>query len=196
MHLIPLLKDIRACQICAAYLPLGPKPILQAGTHSKILIIGQAPGIKAHQTNTPWNDASGVRLRQWLGVSDAQFYDGDQFAIMPMGFCYPGKGKSGDLPPRPECAPAWHATLRAALPEVQLTLLIGQYAQNYYLQDPYATLTERMRHWREFPASVFALPHPSPRNQIWLRNNPWFAQQVLPELQRRVTAALASPQIA
>lgn len=193
--MIPLLKQIRACRICEAHLPLGPKPIIQASARAKINIIGQAPGVKAHETGTPWNDPSGVRLRQWLGVSDEQFYNPELFAIMPMGFCYPGRGKSGDLPPRPECAPAWHNKLLAEMPNIQLTLLIGQYAQNYYLQDNYKTLTERVMHWREFPDTVLPLPHPSPRNQIWLKKNLWFNEEVVPVLQARVKSALGLPNI-
>lgn len=186
-NLIPLLQDIHACRLCAAHLPFAPKAILQAGKQARILIIGQAPGIKAHNSGIPWSDASGERLRAWLGVTATQFYDPNLFAIMPMGFCYPGRGKSGDLPPRPECAPHWHAKLLEQMPDITLTLLIGQYAQNYYLQDNFKTLTERVEHWRDYlPKNIFVLPHPSPRNQIWLKKNPWFEQKAVPELQRRV----------
>ncbi|MEN9465365.1 MAG: hypothetical protein RL217_1546 [Pseudomonadota bacterium] len=185
--LIPLLQDIHTCRLCAAHLPFAPKPILQAGKRARILIIGQAPGIKAHNSGIPWSDASGERLRAWLGVTAAKFYDPNLFAIMPMGFCYPGCGKSGDLPPRPECAPKWHAALLKAIPEIKLTLLIGQYAQNYYLKDDHKNLTKRVEHWRDYlPKNIFVLPHPSPRNQIWLKRNPWFEQEAVPELQRMV----------
>lgn len=184
--MISLLQDIHACRLCEAHLPFAPKPIVQAGDQARIIIIGQAPGLKAHHSGTPWNDLSGERLRAWLGVSAQEFYDPSLFAIMPMGFCYPGKGKSGDLPPRPECAPSWHARLLAAMPHIQLTLLIGQYAQAYYSQDSYRNLTERMQHWREYPTQLLPLPHPSPRNQIWLKSHPWFLQDVIPQLQKRV----------
>ena len=186
-----LLRQIRTCTICAAHLPLGPRPVVQAGSHAKIIIISQAPGLKVHQTGIPFNDPSGKRLRQWLGITDEQFYDPELVAIMPMGFCFPGTGKSGDLPPRPECAPQWHAKLLEQMPDITLTLLIGQYAQNYYLQDNFKTLTERVAHWRDYlPQNTFVLPHPSPRNQIWLKKNPWFEAEVVPELQQRVKALL------
>lgn len=183
----PLLEEIRRCQLCARFLPLGPRPVVQAGTQARLLIIGQAPGLRVHETGVPFNDPSGRRLRDWLQLSEADFYNPDKVALVPMGFCYPGKGASGDLPPRPECAPQWHQALLAELPQVQLTLLIGQYAQRYYLPNSYRTLTERVRHWRELPEHLLPLPHPSPRNQRWLRNNPWFEQEVLVELRRRMT---------
>lgn len=184
--LIPLLQEVRSCQICAKYLPLGPRPVVQAGAQARLLIIGQAPGLRVHKTGVPFNDASGRRLREWLQISEEDFYEPDRVAIMPMGFCYPGKGKSGDLPPRPECAPQWHQPILAELPQIQLTLLVGQYAQKYYLQDGYKTLTERVRNWRELPENILPLPHPSPRNQIWLHKNPWFEQEVVVELRRRM----------
>lgn len=190
--LIPLLREIRSCQICAKYLPLGPRPVVQAGEQARVLIIGQAPGLRVHETGVPFNDASGRRLREWLQMSDEDFYNPDKLAIMPMGFCYPGKGKSGDLPPRPECAPQWHQPLLAELPQIQLTLLIGQYAQKYYLPDGYKTLTERVRNWRELPDNILPLPHPSPRNQIWMHKNPWFEQEVVVELQRRMKKIFAA----
>lgn len=164
--------------------------MVRLGSAARLLIIGQAPGTKVHATGVPWNDASGKRLRQWLGLDEATFYDIDKVAIMPMGFCYPGKGKSGDLPPRPECAPLWHESLKRKLPDIRCTLLIGQYAQNYYLPSHYKTLTERVSHWREFAPEVFVLPHPSPRNQLWLRRNSWFEEEVVPALQLAVNSLM------
>ncbi|PSJ44048.1 uracil-DNA glycosylase [Zobellella endophytica] len=185
-----LVWEIRACRLCEAYLPLGPRPVVQLGAGARILIIGQAPGTRVHETGIPWNDPSGDTLRKWLEVSREQFYDPEQFAIMPMGFCYPGKGKSGDLPPRPECAPTWHDKILAALPHIELTLLIGQYAQRYYLGKRYRTLTDTVRHWREFAPGRLPLPHPSPRNRRWLANNPWFEREELPALRARVHQVL------
>lgn len=186
-ELIPLLNDIRACTLCNDSLTLPPRPVLQAGKGARVLIIGQAPGLRAHDSATPWNDPSGERLRSWLQVGREQFYDPSLFAIMPMGFCYPGKGKSGDLPPRKECAPQWHAPLLEQLPDLGLTLLIGQYAQNYYLNDGRGSLTERVRNWCDLPANMLALPHPSPRNIGWFQRNPWFETELLPELRRRLS---------
>lgn len=167
-------------------MPLGPRPIIQAGVSAKLLIIGQAPGTRVHASGIPWHDASGKRLRSWLEMSEQQFYDPAQVAIMPMGFCYPGKAKSGDLPPRPECAPLWHASVRALLPNVRLTLLIGQYAQQYYLGNRKLSLTERVKQFHDYLPDSCPLPHPSPRNQLWLRRNPWFEQQVLPALREQL----------
>lgn len=185
-----LLNEIRACRQCEAHLPLGPRPVVQLGPGARILVIGQAPGTRVHETGIPWNDPSGDTLRRWLEVSREQFYDPELFAIMPMGFCYPGRGKSGDLPPRPECAPTWHRRIQAALPRIELTLLIGQYAQRYYLGNRYRSLTDTVRHWREFAPAQLPLPHPSPRNRRWLRDNPWFEQEELPALRERVHLAL------
>ncbi|MGR7922380.1 uracil-DNA glycosylase family protein [Zobellella denitrificans] len=185
-----LLNEIRACRLCEAHLPLGPRPVVQLGPGARILVIGQAPGTRVHETGIPWNDPSGDTLRRWLEVSREQFYDPELFAIMPMGFCYPGRGKSGDLPPRPECAPTWHRRIQAALPRIELTLLIGQYAQRYYLGNRYRSLTDTVRHWREFAPAQLPLPHPSPRNRRWLRDNPWFEQEELPALRERVHLAL------
>lgn len=182
-----LLAEIRQCTVCKKHLPLGPRPVLDASKKSKILLIGQAPGTKVHASGVPWDDASGDRLRDWLGMDKATFYNPDNIAIVPMGFCYPGKGKSGDLPPRPECAPLWHAQLLAQMPGIKLTLLIGQYAQKYYLQDnARKNLTETVRAFREFLPQYFPLPHPSPRNNIWQKKNPWFQEELLPELENVV----------
>ncbi len=181
-----LLIEIRACTYCAESLPLGPRPVLGAKKSSRVLIIGQAPGTRVHASGIPWDDPSGDRLREWMGVNRQQFYDERLFAIIPMGFCYPGKGKSGDMPPRPECAPLWHEKLLLRLTNIELTLLIGQYAQHYYLQDNFKTLTDRVKNWRDAPANYFPLPHPSPRNQIWLKRNSWFANEVAPHLSARI----------
>lgn len=181
-----LLTEIRNCDLCTHDLPLGANPVIQVANTAKILIIGQAPGTRVHETGIPWNDPSGNKLRQWLQLSDDEFYDENKIAIMPMGLCYPGKGKSGDLPPRKECAPQWHHKVFEHLPDVKLILLIGQYAQKSYLNDGYKTLTERVMHATEAKAPFFPLPHPSPRNQIWLKKNPWFESKVLPELRKKV----------
>nr|WP_194362755.1 uracil-DNA glycosylase family protein [Neptunicella marina] len=177
--------------MCSEQLPLIPKPVIQASSSAKLLIIGQAPGLKVHQTGTPWNDASGDRLRSWLQVTQEQFYDKKHIAIMPMGFCYPGRGKSGDLPPIPKCAPTWHKKLLQQMPDIQLTLLIGQYAQQYYLQDKY-TLTQRVQNWRSYLPQFIALPHPSPRNNIWLKKNPWFEQELLPQMRQQIDKILSN----
>ncbi|GAA5786863.1 uracil-DNA glycosylase family protein [Chitiniphilus shinanonensis] len=182
-----LLADIRACSHCAPQLPLGPRPVLIADARARLLIVGQAPGTRVHATGIPWNDPSGDRLRQWLDVDRDTFYDASLIAIVPMGFCYPGRGKSGDLPPRPECAPRWRAPLHALLPRIELTLLIGQYAQAWYLgRTMRPTLTETVADWARYGPDFLPLPHPSPRNQLWLRRNPWFEAEVVPELRRRV----------
>ncbi|MFD1008025.1 uracil-DNA glycosylase family protein [Oceanisphaera ostreae] len=185
------LMQARACRMCEAHLPLGPRPVLQMAPAARIMIIGQAPGLRVHETGIPWNDPSGDTLRHWLQLSKEQFYNPELLAIMPMGFCYPGRGKSGDLPPRPECAPAWHEPLLEVLPNIELTLLIGQYAQRRYLGRQYKTLTETVRHWREFSPTCLPLPHPSPRNRYWLAKNPWFEQEELPILRQRVHQVLA-----
>lgn len=186
-NLDSLLGQIRACQLCAHELPCGPRPVVQAGSSARLLIVGQAPGRKVHASGVPFDDASGQRLRDWLQLDKATFYDPRKVAIMPMGFCYPGTGKNGDLPPSKICAPQWHQQLLEYMPDIGLCLLLGQYAQKYYLADsPYKNLTERVRNWQQLPDRFLALPHPSPRNQLWLRNNPWFEQQLLPELRRRM----------
>ncbi|UXY16032.1 uracil-DNA glycosylase family protein [Chitiniphilus purpureus] len=184
-----LLTEIRACTVCAPHLPLGPRPVLRAAASARLLIVGQAPGTRVHATGIPWNDASGDRLRQWLALDRGTFYDERRIAIIPMGFCYPGKGRAGDLPPRPECAPLWRERLHAQLPAIGLTLLIGQYAQAWYLgARRAASLTETVRRWQDHLPHFFPLPHPSPRNQLWLRRNPWFEAEVLPQLRQRLRA--------
>lgn len=187
-----LLEDIRACTICAPVLPHKPRPIVRASAESRILIIGQAPGARVHTSGIPWSDASGTRLRAWLNVDETTFYDETKFALIPMGFCFPGRGPSGDLPPRPECAAHWHRDLLNQLRSVQLTLLIGQYAQRFGLREKGgASLTDTLTRWREFGPQTIPLPHPSPRNIAWFKRNPWFEEDVLPTLRERVTQALA-----
>ncbi|MBS0514957.1 MAG: uracil-DNA glycosylase family protein [Proteobacteria bacterium] len=183
-----LLKDIRACTHCAASLPCGPRPVLQAHASARLLIVGQAPGRKVHETGIPWDDASGDTLRDWLGLTPAQFYDASKVAIMPMGFCYPGRGRSGDLPPRPQCAPRWHEKLNARMPGIALTLLVGRYAQVHYLADRRkTTLGDTVKAWKNyFPSGHLPLPHPSPRNRPWCVRNPWFEQELVPELRALV----------
>jgi len=184
-----LLKEIGQCNLCAEHLSEGVNPVLQAHHDARILIIGQAPGLQVHKTSVPWDDASGERLRGWLGLDKSQFY-GDKVALVPMGFCYPGRGKSGDLPPRKECAETWHVKLLSQLPNVQITILIGQYSQNYYLPSKEKTLTATVKKFRAYLPEFLVLPHPSPRNNIWLAKNPWFEQDVLPSLQARVNKAI------
>jgi uracil-DNA glycosylase len=192
--LVDLLAQVRACRHCQDTLPLGPRPVLRAGSGARVLIIGQAPGTRVHASGIPWDDPSGDRLRHWLQLDSDRFYDESRIAIIPMGFCYPGRGKSGDLPPPPECAPLWHGRLLKALPDIRLVLLVGAYAQQYYLpQTPAAalatrteTLTRRVQRWRDFGPGYFPLPHPSPRNTLWLRRNPWFEEDVVPVLRTRL----------
>ena len=186
-----LLAQVRACSLCARNLPLGPRPVLQVHAAARILVAGQAPGRKVHETGVPFNDASGDRLRAWLGVSREVFYNEKQIAILPMGFCFPGTGKSGDLPPRPECAPTWRKPLLSRLKHLQLTLVIGQYAQAYHLPGGRASLTEVVSAWRDHWPRVVPLPHPSPRNNPWLKRNPWFEDELLPMLRVRVATVLA-----
>jgi len=189
-----LLREVRACRLCAEHLPLGPRPVVRMASSARLLIIGQAPGTKVHETGIPWNDRSGDRLRQWLAVDRDVFYDETRIAIMPMGFCYPGvDSKGGDLPPRKECAPAWHERLRAHLPAIELILLVGQYAQAHYLRDRrQATMTETVRAWRDYAPEYLPLPHPSWRNTAWLKKNPWFEGGLVPELSRRVQSVIKS----
>lgn len=189
-RLAELLKEIRACRVCETSLPLGPNPVLRASSTARLLVMGQAPGTRVHKTGIPWNDPSGDRLRDWLQLGPDEFYDTSRIAIVPMGFCYPGKGKSGDLPPRPECAGLWHARLLQCMPQLGLTLLIGQYAQRHYLRNSGRTLAETVRNRRLGPEKFFPLPHPSPRNRLWLKRNPWFEQEVLPELRVKVKGLL------
>lgn len=189
-----LLLDIRACQLCAAHLVDGVRPVLQASASSRLLIVSQAPGRKVHASGVPFDDLSGERLREWLGIDKPAFYDPRSVAIVPMGFCFPGSARGADLPPRRECAPAWHPRLLPLLKKVELTLAIGRYAQLGLLgAQAGASLTDTVRDWRTHLArGVLPLPHPSPRNQLWLRRNPWFAQELLPVLRERVAHALAA----
>nr|BFD68587.1 uracil-DNA glycosylase family protein [Bdellovibrio sp. HAGR004] len=186
-----LLKKIRNCKLCKAHLPLPPRPILNFSPQARILITGQAPGIKAHDSHTPWNDASGDRLREWLGISKEDFYNPEKVAIVPMGFCYPGKGKSGDLPPRPECAKKWMNEILEHLPNIDLHLLIGNYAIQHFLPLEKAGLTEIVQNWKSFYPRHIPLPHPSPRNNLWLRKNPWFEAEVVSEARELVQKAFA-----
>jgi len=186
-----LLGEIRACTLCAAQLPRGPNPVLRAGVDARILIVGQAPGTRVHATGIPWNDASGKRLREWLQMPPEDFYDTRRIAIVPMGFCYPGKQGGGDAAPRPECSATWHPRLLPLLPNVRLTLLFGRYAQAYFLgARRKAGLAETVRAWREYAPAFVPLPHPSPRNLGWFRANPWFEAEVVPALRARVREAL------
>lgn len=186
-----MLGKARACKMCEAVLPYPPKPVLRAATSARILIVGQAPGRRVHETGIPWNDPSGDRLRGWMEVSREIFYDESRIAIIPTGFCYPGTGPGGDLPPRPECAPMWHPRLLSVLPNIHLTLLVGCYAQAFYLGDrAQKTLTETVRHYRDYLPAFLPLPHPSPRNQMWLKRNPWFAEEVVPLLRKLVKREL------
>ncbi len=191
MNIDILKKRVKACTICEKHLPLGPRPVVSFSKESKILIIGQAPGTKVHNSGIPWDDQSGKRLRLWMGLNDEEFYDESKIAIVPMGFCYPGRGKSGDLPPRKECAPEWHQLIMDYLPNLSLTLLIGQYAQKYYLQKKIKkNLTQTVMHFEEYLPEFFPLVHPSPRNQIWMKKNPWFDKDVIPVLQEQVKLIL------
>lgn len=181
--MLKLLKEIKSCRICEKELSHGPNPVVSFSSASKIIIIGQAPGIKVHRSGVPWDDASGERLRSWLNVTKEEFYDTRRFGIVPMGFCYPGKGKSGDLPPRPECAEKWMEPVLKTLKSAELIILIGQYSQNYFLKDTKgATLTETVKNWKNYLPKYFVLPHPSPRNNIWLKKNDWFEKKTVPEL--------------
>ena len=186
-----LLPEIRACAICAQHLPLGPRPVLQVHPESRILIAGQAPGRRVHESGIPFQDPSGVRLREWLGVDEDTFYDPRLIAIVPMGFCFPGTGSSGDKPPRPECAPAWRDQVLQQLTAVRLTIVLGKYAQAYHLGPEVRTVTQAVASWREHWPEVLPLPHPSPRNQAWFKKNAWFETEVLPVLRERVQVLLS-----
>lgn len=184
-----LLAEVRACRACETHLPLGPRPILRVGQTSRILIVGQAPSASVHASGIPWDDASGERLRAWLGVDNATFHDESLFSIIPMGLCYPGRGNGGDNPPRRECAPLWQQKLLKELPGIAMTLLIGQYAQRHYLGNrAKSSLTETVKAWRDYAPKVIPLPHPSPRNTAWFKYHPWFEAEVLPMLRERVAA--------
>ncbi|GLR17205.1 uracil-DNA glycosylase family protein [Portibacter lacus] len=185
-----LLKEISSCRLCAEQLQLGPRPVATAHHKSKIVIIGQAPGLKVHQSGVPWDDKSGENLRKWMGVDKEAFYKEEDFAIIPMGFCYPGRGKTGDLPPMKICAPQWHGPLFDMMKDVKLVLLIGKYAQDYYLENSYRTLTKNVKNYEDFLPRFFVLPHPSPRNNIWQAKNEWFQHQVLPALKMEVSGIL------
>ncbi|NOU50423.1 uracil-DNA glycosylase family protein [Pseudoalteromonas sp. JBTF-M23] len=184
-----LLNQIRACTLCEQSLPLGPNPVLQVNKHSKILIAGQAPSLSVHKTNRLFNDASGQRLRAWLNVDEEQFYNANNFAIIPMAFCYPGKGKSGDLPPPATCAKTWHHDLLGQLNNIKLKIIIGQHAQRFHLEKD-KSLTEQVNKWNTLLPAQIVLPHPSPRNQMWVKRHPWFERDVLPALRARVKEAL------
>jgi uracil-DNA glycosylase len=192
MSFADLVADIRSCTICAEHLPLGPRPVVQIDPAARVLIVGQAPGRKVHESGVPFDDPSGDRLRDWLGLAPAEFYDPTLVAIVPMGFCYPGTGRSGDLPPRPECAPAWREPLLSRLTNVQLTVVIGQYAQAWHLPNAPKSVTDTVAAWEQFWPDLVPLPHPSPRNNMWLRRNPWFATDLLLRLRNRVAEIAAS----
>ncbi|MEM1204225.1 MAG: uracil-DNA glycosylase family protein [Acidobacteriota bacterium] len=188
-----LRSEIRRCDVCAPHLPESPRPVVSFQPEARLLIVGQAPGRRVHESGIPWDDPSGDRLRQWLGVDGSVFYDPTRVAIVPMGFCYPGTGSSGDLPPRPECAERWHRRVLATLPRIELTLLLSRYAQARYLAGRLRkNLTETVRAWRSYGPDLLPLPHPSPRNNRWLKKNPWFEADVIPHLQDRVRGILAA----
>lgn len=188
-----LLERVRSCEVCKEHLPLGCRPVLQASEEARILIIGQAPGARVHVSGVPWADASGSRLRSWLGIESTTFYDESQIAIIPMGFCYPGRGSSGDLPPRKECAELWLDELLAALPNVELILLVGLYAQRHFLKKlAKSSLTDTVMHWQDYAPRFIPLPHPSPRNTPWLKRNAWYERDLLPMLRARISAIVAS----
>ena len=186
-----IVNEVRACTLCSSHLPLPAKPIIQLLSSAQVLIAGQAPGIKAHNSGIPFDDASGNRLREWMGVDKTLFYNPEKIAILPMSFCYPGSGKSGDLAPRPECALQWRIRLLEQLPNIQLTLLVGQYAHRWHLENNRKeNLTETVKAWQEYWPNILPLPHPSPRNNRWLKNNPWFAKDVVPVLKLEINRIL------
>lgn len=186
-----VLKNAKACTICKQHLPLGPRPVFQLHRDARVLICGQAPGRKVHESGVPFDDASGNRLREWMGINRETFYDEKKIAILPMGFCYPGTGKSGDLPPRPECAETWHEQILASMTNVELKLIIGKYAIDYHLGKSKQNLTEIVRAWNDHLPDKVVLPHPSPRNNIWFKKNPWFEKDLLSELRNQVSQALS-----
>jgi len=188
--LASLLSKIQHCRLCEEHLPLGPRPVLQAHQHARILIAGQAPGVRVHKSGVPFDDPSGDRLRDWMGITKKEFYNAKKIAILPMAFCYPGTGKSGDLPPRPECAHSWRTPLLEQLPNIQITLVLGKYAQAYHFGKKSASVTELVKAWRDYWPTLVPLPHPSPRNNLWLRNNSWFETDVLPPLQKQLSILL------
>ncbi|MGD1907869.1 MAG: uracil-DNA glycosylase family protein [Leptolyngbyaceae cyanobacterium] len=190
MPFASLLSDVQACTLCQAHLPLGPRPVLQIHPSARVLIAGQAPGRKVHNSGVPFDDASGDRLRTWLGITREVFYDPEQIAILPMGFCFPGTGKSGDLPPRPECAATWRQPLLDQLHNLETTLVLGTYAQVYHFGNDKRSLTERVKTWRTHWPHLVPLPHPSPRNNLWLRRNPWFEAELLPSLKQGIAEIL------
>ncbi|WDE97361.1 uracil-DNA glycosylase family protein [Lentisphaera profundi] len=182
-----LVQEIEACTICQEFLPLGPRPVIQVHEDAKVLIVGQAPGIRVHKSGKAFDDPSGDRLRQWMGISPEDFYDSHKIAIVPMGFCYPGTGKSGDLPPRKECAEQWRQQLLDLLPNIELTIVIGNYAMDWHLKDSKErNLTETVKVWENYIPAILPLPHPSPRNNIWLKKHTYFEKQVIPYLQERI----------
>ncbi len=192
MNIDELLTEIRACRLCEPDLPLGARPVLRVNSSAKILVAAQAPGTKVHETGIPFNDKSGERLRAWMGIDKDVFYDEEKVAIVPMGFCYPGRGRSGDLPPRPECASTWRRKVMSCLTGIEFTLIIGQYAFKYHMPDRVGNLTENVRNWdSEWPHKLL-LPHPSPRNNIWLKKNPWFEEDVVPRLQKTISSVFSN----
>lgn len=188
--LLTLLSEVRSCTLCAQDLPLGARPVLQVHANARILIAGQAPGTRVHASGIPFDDPSGERLREWLGITRDVFYDPEQIAILPMGFCYPGTGNSGDLPPRPECAPAWRIALLSHLKRIKVTIVLGKYAQDYHFGKTGMSVTDLAKSWETHWPHLVPLPHPSPRNNLWLRRNPWFEKDLLPNLRRAVDEAL------
>lgn len=188
-----LLREVRACTLCEAHLPLGARPVFQFHPKAKILIAGQAPGRKVHASGMPFDDASGDRLREWMGISKTVFYKPERIAILPMGFCYPGSGKSGDLPPRPECEPAWRARLLGQLTQIEMTLVLGKHAHISHFGKAVTSVTELVASWRDYWPDTVPLPHPSPRNNIWLRRNPWFEEELLMPVRSRIAEILDQP---
>ena len=185
-----LLELVRACRFCEEHLPQGPRPVLQLNPKARLWIVGQAPGRRVHETGIAFNDPSGDRLRDWMGINKEVFYDETKVALVPMGFCFPGTGKSGDLPPRKECAIEWREPVLAQLECLELTLMIGKYALDYHLPESNTSVTNLVQSWRDYWPGIVPLPHPSPRNNIWLRRNPWFEEELIPQLQKRVAEVL------